>query len=148
MKKRTYLVILLLLISTISLGCVNKEEKTAGDTKTDSIVINDTNTDVETGNTPIINPTNAVTKVTIKGRQLLVNGNPFIIRGVGYSPTPIGEDPESKYKDFYSYKYKDIYDRDIPLIRGMGANTIRLWAWNNTEDHGWWFYLDNSSFGD
>jgi len=30
------------------------------------------------------------TPVTISGRQLLVNGQPFVVKGVDYSPTPIG----------------------------------------------------------
>lgn len=130
MKKRTYLVILLLLISTISLGCIDngKEEKTVNDTSTHKI-------DKKIENTTITNSGNITTKITVKGRHLLVNGNPFIVKSVGYSPVPIGEDPESYYRDYYSYKFKDIYNRDLPSIREMGANTIRLWAWKNDEDH-------------
>jgi uncharacterized repeat protein (TIGR02543 family) len=77
------------------------------------------------------------TSVTISGRQLLVNGNPFTIKGVGYSPVPIGVDPETTppYGDYFTSGYSSIYDRDLPLLRQMGANTIRLWCWNNIADH-------------
>jgi hypothetical protein len=77
------------------------------------------------------------TPVSIDGRQLLVNGNPFTIKGVGYSPVPIGDDPETTppYGDYFTSGYSSIYDRDLPLLRQMGANTVRLWGWNNTANH-------------
>ncbi len=77
------------------------------------------------------------TLVTISGREFLVSGQPFITKGVGYAPTPIGDDPETTppYGDYFTSNYNNIYDRDFPLLRDMGANTIRLWGWNNTADH-------------
>jgi hypothetical protein len=41
----------------------------------------------------------------------------------------------SPYGDYFTSDYSGIYDRDLPLLRDMGANTIRLWNWNNTADH-------------
>jgi hypothetical protein len=75
--------------------------------------------------------------VALRGRQLLVNGQPFTIKGVGYSPVPIGVDPEiaPPYGDYYTSNYSPIYARDLPLLRAMGANTIRMWGWNNSADH-------------
>ncbi len=75
--------------------------------------------------------------INTSNRQLLVNGNPFTIKGVGYSPVPIGDDPETTppYGDYSTSDYSSIYDRDLPLLRDMGANTIHLWIWNNTADH-------------
>ncbi len=75
--------------------------------------------------------------VTVSGRQILVDGIPFTIKGAGYAPTPIGTDPEttSPYGDYFTSSYASIYDRDIPLLRKMGANTVRLWGWNNIADH-------------
>lgn len=67
------------------------------------------------------NPAN----VTIKDRQMLVNGEPFIIKGVGYSPVPIGDER----KDYFTSP--DIYNRDLPLLREMGANAIRVGIRNN-----------------
>ena len=77
------------------------------------------------------------TTVMLNGRQLFVDGAPFTIKGVGYSPVPIGVDPETTppYGDYLTSDQSPIYDRDLPLIRQMGANTIRLWGWNNSADH-------------
>jgi YD repeat-containing protein len=77
------------------------------------------------------------TTVAVSGRQLLVEGNPFAIKGVGYSPVPIGVDPETTppYGDYFTSAYSGIYDRDLPLLRKMGANTIRLWGWDNSANH-------------
>lgn len=77
------------------------------------------------------------TKVEIVQGHLLVNGEPLTIKGVNYSPIPIGVDPEitSPYGDYFTPNYSPIYERDLPLLRQMGANTIRLWAWNNGNGH-------------
>jgi hypothetical protein len=72
------------------------------------------------------------TNVTISGRQILVNGNSFTVKGVGYAPTPIGETPEVAPYDYFD---RVIYDRDLPLLRAMNANTIRLWGWDYAKDH-------------
>jgi hypothetical protein len=76
--------------------------------------------------------------VTVRGRQLYVDGQPFQVRGVGYSPTPLGvgmgQAPPNG-GDLYSVENSAIYDRDLPLLKAMGANTIRLWAWNNDANH-------------
>ena len=84
------------------------------------------------------------TDITLKGGQLIVKGNPFIIKGVGYSPIPIGDDPELKapYGDYFTSEYNAIYNRDLPRLREMGANALRLWGWNHTADH--FDFLDNA----
>ncbi len=76
------------------------------------------------------------TTLAIDGRHILVNGAPFTVKGVGYSPVPIGNDPAILgHNDYFTSNYAAIYNRDLPLLRQMGANTIRLWGWNNTADH-------------
>ena len=62
-------------------------------------------------------------RVTVSGTQLLVNGNPYTIKGVVYNPIPVGYD--------YTYQwYNDTmtYTTDFPLMQDMGCNTIRLMA--------------------
>lgn len=83
------------------------------------------------------NFTGEPTIVTVNGRQILVNGGPFTIKGAGYSPVPVGTDPENTppYGDYLTSDYSGIYGRDLPLLRQMGANTIRLWGWNNSSEH-------------
>ncbi len=75
--------------------------------------------------------------VEIMGQELLVNGNQFVIKGVGYSPVPIGADPEKDppFGDYFTIEYKSIYNRDLPLIREMGANVLRINNWNISADH-------------
>ena len=77
------------------------------------------------------------TVVAVKGRQIMLNGLPFLIRGVGYSPVPIGIDPETTppYGDYFTVEYNPVYAQDVELLRHMGANTLRLWGWNNSADH-------------
>jgi hypothetical protein len=75
--------------------------------------------------------------VTVEGRHIFVDGVLFTIKGVGYAPVPIGVDPEtaSPYGDYFTPNHSRIYNRDLPLLRQMGANTIRLWGWNNSANH-------------
>ncbi len=77
------------------------------------------------------------TAVTISNQQLLLNGQIFIVKGVGYAPTSIGDDPEvaAPNGDYFTSNYSDIYNRDLPLLRQMGANTVRLWGWQYDADH-------------
>jgi len=79
----------------------------------------------------------SATKVTVEGRKLLVDGSPFTIKAVGYSPVPIGQDPTTTppYGDYFTSNNDSFYLRDIPIIKALGANTIRLWGWNISADH-------------
>ncbi|MHB9156309.1 MAG: glycoside hydrolase family 2 TIM barrel-domain containing protein, partial [Endomicrobiales bacterium] len=65
-------------------------------------------------------------RVTKQGRQLLVDGQPFTIKGVCYSPVPVGSN--------WSYPWGDnslIYEADMRLIKAMGANTVRTYQERN-----------------
>jgi hypothetical protein len=65
------------------------------------------------------------------GFRLLVNGQPFVIRGVCYSPTPVGKSPATGYNWWVD---PETYLNDFPLIREMGANTIRTYGSNATRE--------------
>lgn len=67
--------------------------------------------------------------VTISGRNILVDGAVYAIKGVGYSPTPIGKSPETGWM-LPDYWYGDtlIYHRDFDLLQRMNCNTIRTWG--------------------
>lgn len=75
--------------------------------------------------------------ITVSGRQLLLAGNPFAIKGVVYAPVPVGVDPETTapYGDYFKAAYADIQDRDLSLLRQMGANAVLIPSWGNTVDH-------------
>lgn len=55
--------------------------------------------------------------------QLVVEGRPFIVRGVCYNPTPIGQGHDY---DFWSDQNKP-WIKDGGLMRDMGINTIRIY---------------------
>ncbi|MCX6803286.1 MAG: hypothetical protein NTY48_01810, partial [Candidatus Diapherotrites archaeon] len=77
--------------------------------------------------------------VKISGRKLIVNGNEFKVKSVGYAPVPIGSTPDYGYDITV---HPELTARDFPLLRAMNVNTIRTWgkvgsasflnnAWNN-----------------
>lgn len=61
-----------------------------------------------------------------------------------YSPSPIGSHPgwTWPYGDFFIPQYADLWQRDFPLLKSLGANTIRVYGWNNELDHG--YFLDTA----
>ena len=74
--------------------------------------------------------------VRIENRQLLVDGRPFYIQGVCYSPIPVGESPSFDPRgDYFTLEYAWIWLRDLPLIKAMGATTIRIYGWKSGADH-------------
>lgn len=74
---------------------------------------------------------------TLSGRQLLLDEIPFTVRGVVYTPVPVGADPETAapYGDYFTAAYGGIQDRDLPLLRQLGANAVLIPYWENTADH-------------
>jgi hypothetical protein len=60
------------------------------------------------------------TIVTTQGRDILVNGKPYYIRGVCYNPVAIGDDR------FDTMDFSHI-DRDIQLMQQANINTIRTY---------------------
>ncbi len=84
--------------------------------------------------------------------QMMVYGKPYIIKGITYSPTKVGQSPDngtlenwmfqdtnkngiidSPYESWVDKKHNDVQDADEPvtgdfeLLKEMGANTIRLY---------------------
>lgn len=74
--------------------------------------------------------------VRIQGNRLLVNGRAFYVKGVCYSPVPTGESPSYfPFGDYFTPDYAYLWKRDLPLLKSLGANTIRIYGWNNSNDH-------------
>lgn len=61
--------------------------------------------------------------VGVQGRQLTVDGEPFVVNAVGYSPIGIGDNWQGAWRD-----RPDRYLVDFPLIAASGADTVRLYA--------------------
>ena len=57
-------------------------------------------------------------RVSVSGRQILVDGTPYFIKGVCYHPVPKG----SNSRDFA------ILDKDLELMKEAGINTIRVYS--------------------
>ena len=75
-------------------------------------------------------------RAKVVGRQLLVDGEPFLVRGMCYSPIPINESVYfAPYGDYFSADYSFIWLRDLPAIKAMGANVLRIYGWQPDTDH-------------
>lgn len=74
---------------------------------------------------------------TVTNREVFVNGQRFLMRGVGYQPTPIGENPSAAppYGDYFTTNHAALFDRDMANLRGFGANTVRIYGWNAASNH-------------
>jgi len=59
----------------------------------------------------------------IRGSRLYLEGSPFSVRGVGYSPTPIGEVAGADLR-----LSGCVYARDLGLAARAGINTVRLYG--------------------
>lgn len=61
--------------------------------------------------------------VQVIGRDIYVDGQKYLIKGVGYQPAPVGEYPGQSFP--YDTR---LFERDFPLLNSMGSNTIRTWT--------------------
>ena len=61
------------------------------------------------------------TEWKVCNQKLIQNGKTFFIRGVNYSPVPIGQ---SSGQDFLLKKH--IYERDLAILRNMNANALKV----------------------
>jgi hypothetical protein len=69
--------------------------------------------------------------VTADGFQIALNGQPFVIKGMNYSPVPIGTAPGNlPYGDYFVPGYANVWKPDIDKIREAGINVIKLYAGN------------------
>lgn len=74
---------------------------------------------------------------TVSGRRILRDGEPFFVRGVCYHPVPVGLDSATgaPWGDYFTANYAALHDRDLPLLRDLGANTVRVYGWAPGADH-------------
>ena len=77
------------------------------------------------------------------GRTLYLDGEPWLMRALCYSPIPVGWDPDwfEPYGDFFTSEYAGIYERDIPLIAAAGVNTLRIHTLKHSHRHSHFFDL-------
>lgn len=80
----------------------------------------------------------ATTNWTVEGTKVMRDGESFLFKGVNYSPVPYGASTEHTppYGSYFIPKAAPIFNRDIPLMRAMGVNAIRLYAGNSATVNG------------
>lgn len=65
---------------------------------------------------------------TIKGPQVLLNGQPFFANGVSYSPVPWGSCTAFEpFGDFTINTWSSIWRRDLQLLRANGVNVLKTY---------------------
>ena len=74
-------------------------------------------------------------RLSIANRTLELDGVPVLLRGATYSPTPIGKivgssEPALRIADFFEDANSGIWQRDLPLMRRMGMNAVRVYELN------------------
>ena len=75
-------------------------------------------------------------RAEVVGRQLIIDGKPTLLKGVCYSPVPINQSVYFEpYGDYFTADYSFIWLRDLPLIKAMGANVLRVYGWLPQNDH-------------
>ena len=82
--------------------------------------------------TSVLSRPAAAVQVSVSGRELLVNGQPFTVEGVDYSPYPVGSTANGNSSNcagpYFWWGDNPAYTADFPLIKAMGANTIRAYG--------------------
>ncbi|MBI3694050.1 MAG: hypothetical protein HY238_04320 [Acidobacteria bacterium] len=76
----------------------------------------------------------------IRGSRLYLDGSPFPIRGVAYSPTPVGEIPTGVLR-----LSGCVYNRDFPLMARAGINTVRIYGRVPAGERFFWQALEKNS---
>ncbi len=94
-------------------------------------------------NPPALNFTADTGRLRRLGRTLYLDGKPWLMRALCYSPVPVGWDPDwfEPYGDFFTSEYAGIYERDIPLIAAAGINTLRIYTLKYSHRHAHFFDL-------
>lgn len=76
----------------------------------------------------------------IRGSRLHLDGVPFSVRGVAYSPTPIGEIASSPLR-----VSNCLYARDFSLMARADINTVRLYARTPVGERVFWQELERNN---
>jgi hypothetical protein len=71
------------------------------------------------------------TKVKAAGFNLKLDGKPFVIKGMNYSPVPIGAAPRYiPNGDYFIPYYANVWKPDLDKMREAGINVVKLYAGN------------------
>jgi hypothetical protein len=70
--------------------------------------------------------------------RVYVNGKPFYFKGINYLPIPIGHDPWN----IDPFDDPAVVDRDVPKLKAMGVNTVRIHHFQVTNPKSKLYLLD------
>lgn len=75
--------------------------------------------------------------LVVKGYRFFdsVSGDYFAFSGVNYYPRPNAGSLDMNNFDFFTSNYSHMWQRDLPKFTALGANSIRLYAVDPTQDH-------------
>lgn len=75
--------------------------------------------------------------LVVKGYRFFdsVSGDYFAFSGVNYYPRPNAGSLDINNFDFFTSNYSHMWQRDLPKFTALGANSIRLYAVDPTQDH-------------
>ena len=67
-------------------------------------------------------PTSYSADVTTDGFKLFVDGKKMVIKGMNYSPVPIGAKPENPpYGDYFVLNYRNVWKPDLAMMRAAAS---------------------------
>jgi hypothetical protein len=79
------------------------------------------------------------TTISVSGHQLLVNCQAFLVKGMNYSPVPIGDGVQEWATNF------DVVQADLAQMKAMGVNAIRVYFdYYNSGAYAGLFYPDGT----
>ncbi len=66
---------------------------------------------------------------SVNNRQILKDGAVFTVQGVNYAPLPPGGgvNEQTQWGDLFHADWSHLHDRDLPLMRAAGVNSIRIY---------------------
>jgi len=73
----------------------------------------------------------------IKGYKFFDSGTgeEIVIRGIAYNPRPNTGDLDKNSVDYFTEEHRGIWERDIPYLKALGVNAVRLYAVDHTKNH-------------
>lgn len=64
-----------------------------------------------------------------------VSGAEFQVKGIDYYPRPNAGVLNRNSLDLFTDEYNDLWERDIPLLKELGVNAIRIYSVNASKSH-------------
>eukprot|EP00966_Prymnesium_polylepis_P215517 4990898-Prymnesium_polylepis.1 len=75
-------------------------------------------------------PPPAATITVGADRAMLLDGLPYVVRGMAYSPLSSYSTRFTSPPDLFTMAHRAVWERDLVAISAAGANTLRLYNWN------------------